>query len=150
MPDATAVPDPPAPGPWSEPWSRLCELDRLLQGADLPTGADRWQNAHDLLAALAAGHRLPADPRQVRPLLAPLFCRSPDEQRRFAEVFAQWLGQAGARPTGAQAAPVQRPPRPRRPPPQTRLRPILLGLGLLVLAIRSPGGKYFNINVCNS
>ena len=135
MPDSTAVPGPLDPGPWSEPWSRLRELDRLLQGADLPTGADRWQNAQDLLAALAAGRRLPADPRQVRPLLAPLFCRSPDEQRRFAEVYAQWLGQGGARPSGAAPAPVQRAPRPRRPPPQTRLRPILLGLGLLVLAV---------------
>jgi len=121
--------------PWSAPWSRLRELDRLLQAAGLPTGPDRWQNAQDLLAALAADHRLPADPRRVRPFLAPLFCRSPDEQRRFAEVFAQWLGQGGARVVGTAPAPVVPVPRPRQPPPQTRLRPILLGLGVLVIAL---------------
>jgi formylglycine-generating enzyme required for sulfatase activity len=121
--------------PWPAPWSRLRELDRLLQAAGLPTGPDRWQNAQDLLAALAADHRLPADPRRARPFLAPLFCRSPDEQRRFAEVFAQWLGQGGARLAGTAPAPVVRVPRPCRPPPQTRLRPILLGFGVLVIAL---------------
>ncbi|WP_295447905.1 SUMF1/EgtB/PvdO family nonheme iron enzyme [uncultured Thiodictyon sp.] len=136
-----SVPEPaPAPlepdlGPWSEPWSRLRELDRLLQGAGLPTGPDRWQNAQDLLASLAAGHRLPADPQRVRALLAPLFCRSPDEQRRFAQVFDQWLGQAGAPTADAAPTPVRRAAKPRKPPPQTRLRPILLGLGVLVMAL---------------
>ena len=134
-PPAPSGPGSADPGPWSEPWSRLRELDRLLQDAGLPTGVDRWQNAQDLLAALAAGHRLPADPRQARPLLAPLFCRSPDEQRRFAEVFAQWLRQGRTRSAGAAPAPIQPAPRPRKSPPRTRLWPILLGLGLLVLAM---------------
>lgn len=117
------------------PWSRLRELDRLLQGAGLPTGPDRWQNAQDLLAALAAGHRLPVDPRQIRPLLAPLFCRSPEEQRRFAQVFDQWLGMDAPRTTAVAVGPVQPESRPRKAPPQTPLRPILLGLGLLVMAL---------------
>ncbi len=135
-----AAPDGPSaettgPGLWSEPWSRLRELDRLLQAAGLPTGPDRWQNAQDLLAALAAAHRLPADPRLARPCLAPLFCRSPQEQRRFAEVFDQWLGQGGVRRAGAVPAPVTHVPSPRTPPPQTPRWPILLGLGVLVIAL---------------
>ena len=119
----------------SIPWVRLPELDRLLRDAGLPAGIDRWQNAQDLIAALAARHRLPADPQALRALLAPLFCRSPEDQRAFATLFDQWLGAGTA---VERTMPRQGPPpeaKPQRPPPSTPLHPVLAALALLVAAV---------------
>ena len=135
-----SVPDPAgAPAQEDAPWSRLAELDRLLQAAGLPTGADRWQNAQDLIASLAARRQLPADPGELRPLLAPLFSRSPEEQRRFAELFDTWLG--GRKPLerlSPAPPPVPR-PAPPRPPPRTRLLPVSLGALARALVVARGG-----------
>lgn len=116
-----------------EPWAHLADLDHRLRTEGFPTGPDRWQNVHDLLAALAASHRLPADPQDLRPFLASLFCRSPDEQRRFTKVFAQWLGSMAPEDVQTRGtSPLPEQP-PRRSPPKTPLWPVLAGLGVCIL-----------------
>ncbi len=132
LPDPGSDPSAGVGGPGSGPWARLADLDHRLRAEGFPTGADRWQNVHDLLAALAASHRLPADPQELRPFLAPLFCRSADEQRRFTKVFAQWLGGAAPRDVQIQGpSPVSE--QPLRPlPPKTPLWPVLAGLGMSI------------------
>ncbi len=80
----------------SELLARLARLDGLLRQEGFAHGPDRWLNLQDLLLRMAQEGRLPADPAALRPLMAPLFCRTPDEQRRFAELFQRWV--AGDRP----------------------------------------------------
>jgi hypothetical protein len=117
------------------PWSRLPELHRLLVAAALAPDPDRWQNAQDLIARLAVRGELPEDPAALRRLLGPLFCRSPEEQRRFADLFNEWLGEGTRRPMGVMPRRTPVEPRPRRPPPRTPLRPVLVGLGALIAAL---------------
>jgi formylglycine-generating enzyme required for sulfatase activity len=136
--DPRSDPCGPCPGPDNRrlaPWSRLSELHRLLAAAAMAPDPDRWQNAQDLVARLAARGELPEEPAELRRLLAPLFCRSPEEQRRFADLFDQWFGEGARRAIAVTPRRTSVEPRPRRPPPRTSLRPVLLGLGALVLAL---------------
>lgn len=83
----------------------LPRLDALLRAEQFVIGPDCWQNAYDLLLALQARGRLPARAAELRPLLAPLFCRSADEQARFDQVFQCWLEELVQSPeTGGQGA----------------------------------------------
>ena len=129
-------PAPQLPDADAGPWSRLPDLDRRLRAAGFPVGMDRWQNALDLIAALAAHGGLPADPCDLRPLLGPLFCRSPREQQAFAEVFAHWCAaSAPVAPPIAPQAPARPPPTPpRQAPPRAPLWRVLVPVSVLVLA----------------
>jgi formylglycine-generating enzyme required for sulfatase activity/uncharacterized protein with von Willebrand factor type A (vWA) domain len=69
----------------------LLALAQTLRDAGFALGTQQYIAAHELLIALAAQGRLPADPLQWRTLLAPIFCSSPREQTEFAEHFAAWL-----------------------------------------------------------
>ncbi len=133
----TAIPAPDGPQdhplrPWLE---RLGSLDALLRAEGFPHGPDRWLNVHDLLARKAGGGGLPEDPSGMRPLLAPLFCRSPEEQTRFAGVFQCWLEQVA--PPGEMEPvkpepPVERERRKTRHHPITAFWPCLVGVLLLL------------------
>jgi formylglycine-generating enzyme required for sulfatase activity len=132
-PAATAQ-GPSCPDP--APWERIAELDGLLRRAGLRAGTDRWRNVHDLLAMLAARGGLPEKPLALAPLLAPLFCRSADEQRRFHELYRQWLGApTGTAARRAAAAGARQAEVRRRRLPQVPLRWVLLLSAVLIAAI---------------
>lgn len=124
-------------------WCRLDQLDALLRKADFSTSPDRWQNAHDLLLKLLEAGRLPEDPSQLRPLLAPLFCRSAREQEQFSKLFEQWLrlilpqAEQGQLDEPAQSQKQQI----AAPPTKNSLLPILSGL-FLALILSLLGGYY--------
>jgi formylglycine-generating enzyme required for sulfatase activity len=131
---AASARGPSSPDP--APWDRIAELDGLLRRAGLRAGPDRWRNVHDLLALLAARRALPEQPLALSPLLAPLFCRSADEQRRFHELYRQWLGApAGAAAQRDPAVTARQAEVRRRRLPQVPLRWVLLLLALLIAAI---------------
>ena len=69
----------------------IIELAEELRLAGFDIGTQQQIAAQDLLIALAAHNRLPADPREWRSLLAPIFCASPAEQEEFYGRFDQWL-----------------------------------------------------------
>src|SRR6185295_16561425 len=63
--------------------------------------------AQHLLVRLALEGRLPANPRDLTSHLGPIFCGTPEQQRRFSAVFAQWLTiRFALPPPSAPAAPV--------------------------------------------
>nr|VFK38624.1 MAG: Formylglycine-generating enzyme, required for sulfatase activity, contains SUMF1/FGE domain [Candidatus Kentron sp. SD] len=68
----------------------LPQLQPLLKGNDIAVSPGVWLDAHDLLLRLDREGRLPARFGDLRPLLAPLLCRNPEEQRRFKEIFRDW------------------------------------------------------------
>jgi formylglycine-generating enzyme required for sulfatase activity len=70
---------------------RLRSLDALLRRDGMLRGPDVWQSVYDLLVRLDAQGRLPDDERWLAPLLGPLLCRNPEEQRRFPRLFEEWL-----------------------------------------------------------
>ncbi|MBS1792067.1 MAG: PASTA domain-containing protein [Acidobacteria bacterium] len=69
----------------------IIELAEELRLAGFDIGTQQHIAAQDLLIALAAHNRLPADPREWRSLLAPIFCASPVEQEEFYGRFDLWL-----------------------------------------------------------
>ncbi len=69
----------------------IIELAEELRLAGFDIGTQQHIAAQDLLIALAAHNRLPADPREWRSLLAPIFCASPNEQEEFYGRYEQWL-----------------------------------------------------------
>ncbi len=142
MPQAPPVSYP--SGPLARYHCALPRLAALLRGAGLPVGLDRWQNIYDLLLALNAQDRLPQQAADLEHLIAPLLCRSVEEQRQFGELFAQWL--AGLEPdlrgpgeeVAAATSDTDTPP---QPPPLPRLRWWLSGLALLFLVLA--GTRYW-------
>ena len=138
QPAAPGAPPDRPPGPLARYHQALPGLAGLLRGADLSVGPDRWQNLYDLLAALAAQGRLPAGAAGLAPLIAPLVCRSEQEQQAFPALFARWLeglapdlrGPGPAAPAPAAARSGQT-----GPAPAPRLRWWLLGLMLLFAAL---------------
>jgi len=91
-----APPAPPPSGLLARYHRALPRLAVLLRGSGLPVGPDRWQNVYNLLLALNAQGRLPQRSADLEHLIAPLLCRSVEEQRQFGERFAHWL--AGLEP----------------------------------------------------
>ncbi len=120
------------PRPWLE---RLGSLDALLRAEGFAHGSDRWLNVHDLLARKAGRGGLPEDPSGMRLLLAPLFCRSPEEQARFAGVFQRWLEQVappGEKESVTPEPPVEQERRKTRRHPITAFWPYLMGVMVLL------------------
>ena len=69
----------------------IIDLAEELRREGFDLGTQQYVAAQDLLIALAAHNRLPANPRDWRSLLAPIFCSSPAEQDEFYGRFDQWL-----------------------------------------------------------
>ncbi len=74
---------------------RFAKLDSLLRDADMACGPDVWLLVVQLLERLKRQNKLPEHEAQLMPLLCPLFCRTPEEQDRFAHLFAQCLSDEG-------------------------------------------------------
>lgn len=89
----------------------LVALGEALGNAGFKVATQQYVAAHHLLLRLAAEGALPASPRELAPLLGPIFCTSAAEQRLFPEVYETWLR---ARSAGAAPAPPPRTPIPRR------------------------------------
>lgn len=124
-----------SPAAGEQYWCRFDLLDRLLRDSHFSTSPDRWQNAHDLVLKLLDAGQLPDDPLQLRPLLAPLFCRSAREQALFGELFDQWLRlvRPQAQKTTADDGSDPR-LTPVKPPLKKPLQPVIAG-ALLVLVL---------------
>ena len=83
----------------NQPWT---DLDALVEFVDdlradgYNIGVKEYLDVHQiLLAAAARGADLSA-PEQVRGLISPILCSSPDEQAEFAQRFGAWVRQAAA------------------------------------------------------
>ena len=122
-------------------WHRFDQLDALLRTAGFSTTPDRWQNTQDLLLKLLEAGKLPTDPAQLRPLLAPLFCHSAREQQQFTALFDQWLRLILPPAQQAQSDLLAQPaPQPAAEPPPDKPRlPVLLGLLLTLILILLAG-----------
>lgn len=68
----------------------LLDLREELRKAGFDPGLQRAIAAHNLLLALAAQGRLPADPGAWRTWLAPVFCSAPGEQQEFYRRYDGW------------------------------------------------------------
>ncbi len=69
----------------------LLDLREELRSAGFDPGLQRAIAAHNLLLALAAQGRLPADPRDWQTWLAPVFCSTRNEQEEFYRRFPGWV-----------------------------------------------------------
>ncbi|MDX2031335.1 MAG: SUMF1/EgtB/PvdO family nonheme iron enzyme [Blastocatellia bacterium] len=110
----------------------LTDLAEELRRAGYNIGTQQYVAAHDLLIALAAHGRAPADPREWRSLFAPIFCSTPAEQEAFPERFARWLERRGMAPAIA-PEPVRRSAKSRGG--SLRSRPRLLAAVAVLAAI---------------
>ncbi|MGH9843406.1 MAG: hypothetical protein ACREEM_32110 [Blastocatellia bacterium] len=108
----------------------LMELAEALRRAGYDIGTQQHVAAEDLVIALAAHGRLPADPRAWRGLLAPIFCSSPAEQEDFRLHFEQWLARRPALARQVEADSIQSAMRPR----WYRLPKLLGAVGAALLA----------------
>nr|VFK38396.1 MAG: Formylglycine-generating enzyme, required for sulfatase activity, contains SUMF1/FGE domain [Candidatus Kentron sp. TC] len=68
----------------------LPKLAARLRAAGMNIGLDAWLKVHDLLQRLEQAGRFPSRCTDLRTLLAPLLCKSPDEQERFQEILHAW------------------------------------------------------------
>jgi formylglycine-generating enzyme required for sulfatase activity len=78
---------------------RLPELHERLRENRMDCGPDTWVAVHELLLALARKGRLPDEPLALIPLLGPIVCNNPEQQRAFPALFEAWWSghaQAGA------------------------------------------------------
>jgi formylglycine-generating enzyme required for sulfatase activity len=82
----------------------LLDLREELRNAGFDPGLQRAIASHNLLLALAAQGRLPADPGAWRTWLAPVFCSTPSEQEEFYRRYAGWVQRHA--PLAAQAQEV--------------------------------------------
>ncbi|HEX9000395.1 MAG TPA: SUMF1/EgtB/PvdO family nonheme iron enzyme [Blastocatellia bacterium] len=69
----------------------LLDLREELRNAGFDPGVQRAIAAHNLLLALAAQGRLPADPHDWRTWLAPVFCSTAKEQEEFYRRYPGWV-----------------------------------------------------------
>ncbi|MEP7342190.1 MAG: SUMF1/EgtB/PvdO family nonheme iron enzyme [Acidobacteriota bacterium] len=74
----------------------LLDLREELRSAGFDSGLQRTIAAHNLLLALAAHGRLPADPGEWRTWLAPVFCSARSEQEEFYRRYADWVDRHSA------------------------------------------------------
>lgn len=102
----------------------LFRLARELRIANFETTPEQIIDAHDLLLRLRIDGYLPRDRIAWRAYLAPVFCRSPDEQERFYQVFQRWAGQP--------VVPPSQPPILVPVPPPKRLLKWLLALAVVI------------------
>ncbi|MDM8564091.1 formylglycine-generating enzyme family protein [Candidatus Halobeggiatoa sp. HSG11] len=72
---------------------KLITLIDDLRFAGYNIGATQYIAAQDLVLALAARGELPSDLSELRMLLAPILCHSPQEQAEFDTYFDKWVGQ---------------------------------------------------------
>jgi formylglycine-generating enzyme required for sulfatase activity len=110
------------------------ELDRLitlLKDADISAAPDQIVAAHDLLLRLEFSNAAPATLAHWRPLLAPVFCRSPQEQERFYRLFDAWCANTAATTAADRKQVEPIPPLPQR----THLRPrhVLGAIGIVAV-----------------
>jgi hypothetical protein len=78
------------------PWDLNDFLGELRSlGFDL--GVDQRLTVQRLLLILAARGELPGHPRSLGGLLAPIICRSPEEQRSFHHLYREWLDELPGR-----------------------------------------------------
>ena len=82
----------------------LLDLGDELRSADFRITTQQYLFAQQVLVRLAADGRLPNDPARLAAYLGPIFCTSPYEQRRYAEIFPHWL--ARRFPDRARTAPA--------------------------------------------
>jgi formylglycine-generating enzyme required for sulfatase activity len=83
----------------------LFDLREELRNAGFDPGLQRAIAGHNLLLALAAQGRLPADPGAWRTWLAPVFCSAPGEQEEFYRRYAGWVRRHAALAAQAKEAP---------------------------------------------
>jgi hypothetical protein len=63
-----------------------------LRDRGFSIGIDQYLSAHRLIAQVSANSERPPHPTVYKTLLAPLICRSPEEQARFYTYFDSWVG----------------------------------------------------------
>lgn len=99
-------------------YQHLAELQHLLSAKGMVLGADKWLAAHDLILFLQNSHQQPQRPEELRNILAPLFCQSPEDQATFRSLFDLWAGEKAASlealetvdPKSITVPPVESPP----------------------------------------
>jgi len=111
----------------------LVDLGENLRRRDFELSSHELIAAHHVLAGLARRDK-PPGPRELAPYLAPVFCRTPEQQQQFLAFFATWVD---AWAPGSRPAEV--PPSPPRPPPEDPRWPewsvvVLILLVILTLA----------------
>jgi predicted AlkP superfamily pyrophosphatase or phosphodiesterase len=94
--------------PLDNPLPELHLLLDALRGAGYRVGAEEYFAVDRVLLVLAASGQWPNDPARLAPLLAPLLCRTPQEQDDFRTHFDRWLALLARVPPP--------PPTPPRPP----------------------------------
>ncbi|MDG4584618.1 MAG: hypothetical protein P9E67_11135, partial [Candidatus Competibacter sp.] len=83
----------------------LVELAGELRRQGFAPGAHELTAAAQVLAGLAglAGRAEPPLPRELAPYLAPIFCRTPEQQHVFPALFAEWIAAWDRDPPAAAA-----------------------------------------------
>ncbi len=69
----------------------LPDLYARLQRANYTLGPVQWQRVVDLLTGALLENNLGDDPKQWRPLIAPLVCTNREQQSQFATIYTHWL-----------------------------------------------------------
>lgn len=109
---------------------RLPALYHLLTSAGFQLEPTRRLAVEDLLARLLVNNPNPPDKKVLGEYLAPILCRTPEQQRRFQQLFNDWLNPQEA---------IERAERVVAPKPEveTRKRPVWkpLAAAMLVLVL---------------
>ena len=69
----------------------LAELDALLVREGMARSPDVWLSVHTLLARRASQGKLPGDAHGLAAILAPVICKSPQQQAQFKNLVEEWL-----------------------------------------------------------
>ena len=73
---------------------QIAEFGERLRADGFRVGTQQLVQAQQLLVRLAAAGLLPDRPAQLASHLGPIFCGTPEEQRRFPDLFKDWLPKA--------------------------------------------------------
>ena len=72
---------------------RLPEFLAKLHGAEFYVAPDQWIALEDLIFQLHYAKRLPKNFIDLKAYLAPIFCKSPEEQEVFYRLFLEWINE---------------------------------------------------------
>lgn len=111
----------------------IIELSEYLKRQEFQSSPYQIFSAQQVLFSEAAWNSGAGSLARLSTLLGPIFCRTPEEQHKFEELYLQWLRQRSGRPNTIPSTPTGPGPGPEIPTSHWRMK--VLGIALLILPI---------------
>lgn len=111
----------------------IIDLSEYLKRQEFQSSPYQIFAAQQVLFSEAARNSGTGSLVRLSSLLGPIFCRTPEEQQKFAELYLQWLRQRSGRANTIPSTPTGPGPGPEIPTSHWRMK--VLGVALLILPI---------------